>query len=115
MNTNKFVFIFLILAFFYSCGSGEKKYEDYNESDFYEVQGIVTETHSSSDPFDSSRIKTIFYDYHLEFNKPLSGSEKNIDLVLRVGDPIVVLVFKKDKKISFFARHGIVDENLEIR
>ena len=86
-----------------------KKYEDYSEGDFYEVQGIITKVAPTSDPFDSPRKRNIFYDYHLEMNPPLKGCEKGIDLVLKPGDPIVVLVHRDDNKINFYGRFGVID------
>lgn len=91
-----------------------KKYEDYKESDFYEVQGVVKKVIRSPKLFDSPRSRTVFYDYHLDLGKPIAGKEENIDLVVNPGDAIVVLVCKNDIKVSFFCRHGIIDDRLKI-
>lgn len=107
--------LFLILLFVLGCSEKKKTYYDYNENEFYEVQGVITKTVPTSDPFDSPRKRNIFYDYHLDFSPPLKGSENGIDLVLRVGDPIVVLVHKDDINITFYGRFGIIDESLEIK
>lgn len=115
MYFKRIVFNCLFFIFLYSCGSVEKKYEDYKENEFYEVQGIITKIFNSSDLFDSPRVKTIFYDYHLELPVPIQGKEENIDLVLKAGDLIVVLVHEKDITVSFFGRYGIIDENLEMK
>ncbi|MEC3906228.1 hypothetical protein VOI54_04315 [Tamlana sp. 2201CG12-4] len=106
------ILAFLIVLL--SCNSSENKYEDYNEGDFYEVQGIITKTINSPKLFDSPRSRTVFYNYHLDLGEPLVGKEENIDLVLNTGDPIVVLVHKDNIKISFFGRHGIIDDRLKM-
>lgn len=97
-----------------SCNTNVKKYEDYDENDFYEVQGIITKTVPSSNSFDSPRNKTIFYDYHLDMGVPLKGSEENIDLILKAGDPIMVLVHKENIEISFYGGFGIIDDRLKM-
>ena len=60
------VILFLII----SCSNTKKEYEDYNEDDFYEVQGIVTKIIPTSDVFDSPRNRDIYYDYYLWLSKP---------------------------------------------
>tara|TARA_R110002124_G_scaffold17532_3_gene73518 strand:- start:401033 stop:401410 length:378 start_codon:yes stop_codon:yes gene_type:complete len=99
------VILFLII----SCSNTKKEYEDYNEDDFYEVQGIVTKIIPTSDVFDSPRNRDIYYDYYLWLSKPLKGEEKNIDLMINPGDGIIVLVHKDDSLINFYARRGIIN------
>ena len=110
----KYITLILSLSIgFQSCNS-EKKYSDYNEKDFYEVQGIITSAIPTSDPFDLPPMKDFKFDYFLSDSIPLNGEEKNIQSQwAKQGVPIIVLVHKKDEKISFFGRPGVKD-NLTI-
>ncbi len=90
------------------------KYEDYDEDDFYPVQGIITKVTPTSNPFDNPHNKVIYFDYNLEKITPLQGSESNINLMLKAGDPIIVLVYKANDEISFFGGFGIIDDVLKI-
>jgi len=61
----KYITLILSLSIgFQSCNS-EKKYSDYNEKDFYEVQGIITSAIPTSDPFDLPPMKDFKFDYFL--------------------------------------------------
>ncbi|MEN3322377.1 hypothetical protein VP395_01435 [Mariniflexile soesokkakense] len=113
--------ISLILVFgFYSCES-DKKFSDFNEDDFYEVQGILDYVGQNNNPFDSRSIKNVSFTYFLDRSTHKKGSEKNLDLneieyILRPYDiqngyPLIVLVHKDDENISFYGQVGIL-ENL---
>ncbi len=54
--------IFLSVLFLFSCES-PKKYSDYSEDDFYEVQGIITNIGQNNDLFDFHSIKNISFKY----------------------------------------------------
>ena len=41
--------------------------------------------------------------------EPFRGGEKNIDLYLNSGQPIVVLVHKKDSTINFYGYNGMIN------
>ena len=97
----------IILIFSFSCKN--KEYKDYKAEDFHEVQGIITSVKPTSDPFDGSRMRNISYIYLLEHNPPMEGFEKNIDLYLDVGQPVIVLVHKEDNKINFYGSNGVID------
>lgn len=102
----------------YACKS-EKKYWDYDEADFYEVQGIIKNISLNNNPFDISRIKNVSYTYFLDRSIPISGVEKNIDLSeinsgyyvndIENGYPILIYVHKNDENISFCGPIGILD------
>lgn len=100
--------LFVIL----SCNKAKEKIEDYTEDELYEVQGIITKITPTSSPFDDSNIKIMNYIYHLDYESPLEGIDKNYDLVYTEGAPIIVLVSKKNPKISFFSRFGRIDDRL---
>ncbi|RKF04382.1 hypothetical protein C8N26_1049 [Tenacibaculum lutimaris] len=102
----------IIFIVFFSC-SKEKRYEDFNENDFYEVQGIITKVYQTSSVFDSSYNKLMDYSYALNDSVFLNGSEKEFYKAWVVGEPIVVLVHKKDSKINFYARNGVLDNVTE--
>jgi hypothetical protein len=107
MKKNNCLILLLFIGLIYSCG--EKKYEDYNENEFNEVQGVITKVKQSSSPFDSSRVRDIEYFYYLGEKEPFRGGEKNIDLYLNSGQPIVVLVHKKDSTINFYGYNGMIN------
>ncbi|WP_435134710.1 hypothetical protein [Formosa sp. A9] len=102
----------------YSCKS-EKKYWDYKESDFYEVQGIIDYVALNKNPFDSPRIKNVSYTYFLDRPIPKKGIEKNLDMSeinngiyfndIENGYPILILVHNNDENISFCGQIGILD------
>ena len=107
MKKQNYLILLLFIALIYSCG--EKKYEDYNENDFNEVQGVISKVKPSSNPFDSSRVTDIEYFYYLRKKEPFRGGEKNIDLYLNPGQPIVILVHKKDSTINFYGYNGTIN------
>src|SRR5688572_15165633 len=58
-NLRKTLIILIILSLGLSSCESEKKYSDFKESDFYEVQGIINYANPTSDPFDSPTEKNI--------------------------------------------------------
>lgn len=91
-----------------SCES-KKKYSDYNESDFYEVQGIINYANRTSDPFDSPTEKNISFTYFLDRTNPKTGTEYDLEMFeAKNGYPMIVLVHKDDENISFYGRVGIL-------
>ncbi|MEO2058923.1 MAG: hypothetical protein ABGW76_02485 [Mesonia sp.] len=110
--------IFLSFLFLFSCES-PKKYSDYSEDDFYEVQGIITNIGQNNDLFDFHSIRNISFKYFLDRSEPKTGTEKNIDLFeikgfyslyeIQKGYPLTVFVHKDDEDISFCGPIGIVD------
>ena len=100
------------LSFGISSCESEKKYFDYNESDFYEVQGFIELASPTSDPYDSPTEKNIRFKYFLDRDNPKSGIEDDLDMFeAKTGYPLIVLVHKNDENISFYGRVGIL-ENL---
>jgi hypothetical protein len=92
-----------------SCES-KKKYSDYDESDFYEVQGIINQANPTSDPFDLPIVKDISFTYFLDRTNPKTGIEKNLEMFeAQDGYPLIVLVHKEDENISFYGKVGILD------
>ncbi|MCX7549176.1 hypothetical protein OS188_14560 [Xanthomarina sp. F1114] len=108
----KIITILLILTFgLFSCES-EKKYSDYNEADFYEVQGIINSAIPTSNTFDNPIVKDIRFTYFLDYQNPKKGIERNLKMFeAKNGYPLIVLVHKDDENISFYGRVGIL-ENL---
>jgi hypothetical protein len=99
----------LLTSIFNSCES-EKKYSDYNENDFYEVQGIITYANLDDNPFNDSSVKNIGFTYFLDRTSPKTGKENNLDMFeAKNGYPLIVLVHKKNENISFYGRVGILD------
>ena len=103
------IVIILLFVISISCSS-KKGYEDYDKNDFYEVQGIITSVERTRDATDYTNLKNIEYEYFLMDSIKLKGKENSIGLVgLFQGAPIVILVHKNDKDISFYGYNGTVD------
>ncbi|WP_159431785.1 hypothetical protein [Aequorivita viscosa] len=101
------ILIMLSLGLF-SCES-EKKYSDFKESDFYEVQGIINYANPTSDPFDSPTEKNISFTYFIDRPNPKTGIENELEMFeAKNGYPLIVLVHKDDENISFYGRVGIL-------
>src|SRR5690606_24210728 len=95
----------------FSCES-EKKYSDFKESDFYEVQGIINYANPTNDPFDSPTEKNISFSYFLDRPNPKTGIENDLEMFeAKNGYPLIVLVHKDNENINFYGRVGIL-ENL---
>lgn len=104
---------FIVLIFLYSCG--KKGYNDYDEKDFVEDQGIITKISRTRNPFDNAWKIDIKYAYNLSSDTISFGEERELDLMLQLGQPIVILVHKSDNKINFYGRRGVINEQfLEI-
>lgn len=110
---NRLLTLFGVL-FLISCNwnSTKNNYEDFNEDDYFRVQGIVVSAKSNFNYVDKFSKRNIKYIYHLELTPPSSLTEKNSELVLDPGDPIVVMLRKKDSTDVFIAHRGIYDEDL---
>ena len=108
----KYKSLVIAALFCFSCEK-EKRYEDYNEDDFYEAQGVVTKVYQTSSVFDSSFNKLIDYTYAINDSIFLEGKEVEFYKAWRFGQPIIVLVHKKDSSISFYARDGILNNITE--
>ncbi|MBF8148639.1 hypothetical protein ITJ86_01950 [Winogradskyella sp. F6397] len=106
---NTLSLILLILLCFTSCES-KAKYTDYEESDFYEVQGVIISAVQNDNYFDSSLVKNISFNYFLDREIPKTGIEKNLEIFeAKKGYPLIVLVHKENENISFYGRVGILD------
>lgn len=104
----KALFILIILILGLSSCESEKKYSDYNEEDFYEVQGIIEGVYRTGDPFDNPTVKNVRFTYFLDRPTPKTGMEENLDMLeAQNGYPLVVLVHKDDENISFYGRVGL--------
>jgi len=100
----KFFLFACVVILLFSCGGDTlPKYEDYNEDDFRLVPGIITGI--TRTPI----AKGIYYKYNAEYaynidsDTILTGKEMDIDLAIREGDGIYVLVHKYNDSISFLA------------
>ena len=101
------VFVFFLMLF---CCSSEKKYSDYDESEFYEVQGVINTVNLTSDPFDSATRKNISFSYFIDREIPKIGIERDLEMFeAKKGYPLIVLVHKEDENISFYGRVGLLD------
>ena len=92
-------------------GQTKKSYEDYDDGDFLEVQGIVVKTKRKTD-FKNVIKSSIYFIYNLDKDTPDVGYEIDSPFMLDEGEPAIILVHKNDKKISFFGARGIVNEDV---
>jgi len=102
----------LTFIIFTSCGKGNSDPKtDFNESDFTQTQGIITEIETGFSYSEKFK-RTYLYAYGNESDTKLIGIEKNSDLIINVGDPIIVLVKKTDRTITYIAQRGIINKEL---
>lgn len=88
----------------------EKKYEDYPEDNFYEVQGIINYAVPDGNPFNSFSVKNISFSYYLDRKTPKKGFE-HIDMFeAQKGFPVIILVHKKLEDVSYYGRVGILED-----
>lgn len=105
---------FIICLVFINCNeSSVKRYEDYNEEDFIEVQGIVMRTVKKNN-FQNFIETDIHYIYNLGHEKPTVGKELKSDYMPHEGEPAIILVHKEDKNITFYGYSGILDEGEDV-
>lgn len=115
---SQLLIVILLLTLFYSCKEETKKKEniidlsEYNEEDYYKVQGIVVKNSVHFNYVDKFNKKSIFYIYRLDLNQPLVGIEENTNLKINPEEPVAVMVHKRDSTISFIGHRGIIDEDL---
>ncbi len=109
----------LLLLAFSNCKIDEKpKYEDFNETEFNMVPGIVTKITRTpiigNRPHYSWSEINIYYAYNLDSDTILVGKEMDVDLALKEGDGFYILVHKADKKISFIAGSRLLPSDQKI-
>nr|WP_299381222.1 hypothetical protein [Allomuricauda sp.] len=103
---------FVLLALIFLCCKGQtKKYEDYNDENFIEVQGIVVKSKRQTD-FKNVIKSSIYFIYNLNKERPDIGYEINSPFLLHEGEPAIILVHKNDEKISFFGARGMINEDV---
>lgn len=108
---NKLSLIIAVL-FVASCNwnTNSNKYEDFNEDDYFKAQGIVVKKKVRFNYVDKFK-KDIEFLYFLELKSPLSAVAKD-EPFFDPGDPIVVMMRKKDSTDVFIAHRGIFNEDL---
>ncbi|OWW25456.1 hypothetical protein B4Q04_07505 [Zobellia sp. OII3] len=110
MDMRKFLIISLILLFSGCKEQSIKSYEDYNEEDFVEVQGLIIKV--DKEFAYRNRKVDVTYIYNLEQDKPTVGHEKNSPFIPMVGEPKVIMVHKYEDNVSFLGVNTYVeDEN----
>ena len=112
---NTYLYLLLILLLCIGCNeSAKKKYEDYNDKDFIEVQGILTRSFRKTkfpDRFESD----IYFIYNLDKDKPNKGYELGSPYMLDEGEPVIILVHHSNEAISFFGSRGIIEEEVLLK
>lgn len=104
----------LILVFLFSCA--EKKYEDYDENDFYEVNGVVTNVSLRPNAFGDNQNHYVSYDYFVNDSVFYTGYSRDSYLSILnrgIGGAVIVKVYKKNPRVNFFWKEGILN-NLSI-
>ncbi len=113
LEMNNLVKVVIALFLVTSCNYfSEKRYEDYDENDFIEVQGILVKSIRNTvypDGFEAD----LYFIYNLDQDKPTTGYELGTPYIgLADGDPITILVHRKDPGISFYGSSGIIEEEV---
>jgi len=110
MEMRKFLIISLILLFQGCKEQSIKSYENYNEEDFVEVQGLIIKVEKEF-AYQNRKVD-VTYIYDLEKDKPTVGHEKNTPFIPMVGQPKVILVHKYENNVTFLGGNTYVeDEN----
>tara|TARA_R110002049_G_scaffold125135_1_gene280744 strand:- start:921 stop:1331 length:411 start_codon:yes stop_codon:yes gene_type:complete len=114
MEMRKFLIISLIILCHGCKEQSTKNYEDYNEEDFVEVQGLIIKVQKEF-AYQNRKVD-VTYIYDLEKEKPTIGHEKNSPFILMAGEPKVILVHKYEKNVTFLGGNTYVeDENDLVR
>jgi len=103
--------LFSVLCFllFLSFSCREKSFEEYNENDFYKVQGVIVSAKMTNSIADSPFMKEIKYEYFINDSLLLENLEDFSFADMEKGIPIEVLVHKENPNISFYWRNGFSD------
>lgn len=110
MEMRKFLIISFILFFLGCKEQSIKSYEDYNEEDFVEVQGLIIKVEKEF-AYQNRKVD-VTYVYDLEKDKPTVGHEKNTPFITMAGQPKVILVHKFEDNVTFLSINTYVeDEN----
>ncbi|MGY5848753.1 hypothetical protein ACW6QP_15185 [Salegentibacter sp. HM20] len=101
----------LILVVLSSCGNEKNNMEtNLDESNFIRTQGLITEieTHFNY----TEKFKRTYHYVYGGVSKTKRDGTENTDLILNVGDPVIVMVNKTDQNETFIAHRGIIDKNI---
>ena len=110
MTMRTFLIISLIILFLGCKEQSTKSYEDYNEEDFVEVQGLIIKV--KKEFAYQNRKVDVTYIYDLEKDKPTIGHEWNSPFIPMAGQPNVIMVHKYEDNVSFLGVNTYVeDEN----
>ncbi|SFB75481.1 hypothetical protein SAMN04487891_10291 [Flagellimonas taeanensis] len=91
------------------------RYEDYSPEDFLKVPGIVTKiTRTSIYARGNWYEYNIYYAYNLDSDSILVGREMDVDMAVREGDGIYILMLKSDKNVSFMAEQRILPNHEKV-
>lgn len=109
MRNNKFQILIIVLSFnFINCADNKKKtFEDYNEEDFIEVQGLIINAEKEFSY--QYREVDVVYIYDLEKEKPTVVFEKNTPFIPMIGSPVIILVHKYEDGVTFLGGIGYVE------
>lgn len=105
----KYFTCLLMLVFLFSCA--EKKYEDYDENDFHDVNGVVTSLGLRTNAFGNNQEIYISYDYFVNDSVYYSGYSSKARLSILnsgVGGAVIIKVHKENPRINFFWKEGFL-------
>ncbi|MEQ6124931.1 hypothetical protein AAON49_12050 [Pseudotenacibaculum sp. MALMAid0570] len=105
------VFFFIAIALAFSCNN--KKYEDFNPDEFYEVTGVIININPDADFFSGEAGLNVHYHYFINDTTYYKGfAEKiNLPLIYRgIGAPVKVKVLTKNPKINFYWEGGVAND-----
>jgi len=105
-----FLIISLIVLFHGCREKSTKNFEDYNEEDFVEVQGLIIKVEKEF-AYQNRKVD-VTYIYDLEKDYPTIGYEKDSPFIPMVGEPRAIMVHKYEDNVSFLGINTYVeDEN----
>lgn len=104
------ILLFLLLN---SCKEQSKKtYEDYNEKDFIEVQGLIVKVEKEF-AYQYRKVD-ITYIYNLDKDKPAIGYEGDSPFIPITGAPAIILVHKYHDGVTFLGGIGYIEDENDI-
>ncbi len=105
MRTFLFISLFLLLP---GCKEQSTNYEDYNEKDFVEVQGLIIKVEKEFAYQD--RKVDVTYIYDLKKDKPVIGYEDDTPFIPMAGAPAIILVHKYEDGVTFLGGLGYIED-----
>ncbi len=107
------VLIISLIVLFHGCREkSTKNFEDYNEEDFVEVQGLIIKVEKEF-AYQNRKVD-VTYIYNLEKDNPNIGHEQDSPFIPMVGEPRVIMVHKYEENVSFLGINTYVENENDL-